>query len=120
MTSRAALILNIAEGFLPRLFDVQSDPERISQRRDAGHGQPSNEIGQCGLGMLTRASQWMLDGCFRPSSAPTSTCDARPSRREYTGAQTTVEKRESITVCRLITTNTRERFGSPRPGCRTR
>ena len=47
-----------------------------------------------------------------PSFSPTSTCVASPWRVEYTGAQMIVENRESISACRLTTTNTRKRFGS--------
>ena len=62
----------------------------------------------------------MLDSCLSRSSAPSSTCVASPSRRVETGAQTTVENRESMRACRLTTAKTRDRFGSAAPGRRTR
>ncbi len=59
------------------------------------------------FGRLTNSSQWMLLGCFKPSSTPTVTWVRKPSHREYTGAQTTEENLELTSTCRLTTTNTR-------------
>jgi hypothetical protein len=58
-------------------------------------------------------------GCLRPSSGPTGTCVASPLPSVKTGAQITDENFESMTACRLTTTNVRARFGSP-SGFRTR
>jgi len=71
------------------------------------------------LGRLTSASQSTLESCLSPSSGPISTWLASPLRCEYTGAQTTVEKAESMSPWRLTTTKTRDRLVSP-PGWRTR
>jgi hypothetical protein len=54
----------------------------------------------------------MLLSCFSPSSAPTGTWEANPSCTEETGAQITIEKRESMTTGLLTTTNTRDLLGS--------
>jgi len=72
------------------------------------------------LWRLSNSSQWMLLSCLSPSLGPMSTCVARPCRAVYTGAQITVENRESIDACRLTTTNTRNRFGSRPSGLATR
>ena len=57
--------------------------------------------------------------CFNPSSGPSATCVDNPSPLLKTGAQTTVENRESISACRLATTKVRYCLGSP-PGLYTR
>ena len=64
------------------------------------------------FGKLTSSSQCTLLSCRSPSSGPTSTWVVSPWRTEYTGAQTIVENRESMSACRLTTTKTRKRFGS--------
>src|SRR6202007_2838297 len=69
--------------------------------------------------MLTRLSHMIQLGCLRPSSGPIATCVDRSSPLLKTGAQITVEKRESIRACRLTTTNIRYNFGSC-PGLKTR
>lgn len=80
---------------------------------------PTNRV-SIGFGRLTSSSQWMLLGCFNPSSTPTMTCVWSSSYRVYTGAQTTEENRESIKICRLTTTNTRCFRKSVCPGRLTR
>ncbi len=52
----------------------------------------------------------MLESCRSPSARPTSTCVESPSRRVKTGAQITVENRDSMSAGRLTTTNTRDRL----------
>ena len=68
---------------------------------------------------LTRLSHMIQLAYFIPSSGPTSTCVDNPSPLLKTGAQTTVENRESISACRLATTKVRYCLGSP-PGLYTR
>ncbi len=72
------------------------------------------------FGRLTNSSQWMLLSCFNPSSIPAVTWVRKPSYREYTGAQMTLEYLESIRTWRLTTTNTRCLRGSADPGRATR
>ena len=73
-----------------------------------------------GISKRGNRSQCTLLSCRSPSFSPTSTCVASPWRVEYTGAQMTVENRESISACRLTMTNTRKRFGSRAGGLATR
>ncbi len=56
---------------------------------------------------------------FKPSSGPTETCVESASPLVKTGAQMTVENRESIRTWRLTTTKARYSLGSP-PGLWTR
>src|SRR6185312_3687426 len=67
--------------------------------------------------MLAKSSHMIQLGCFKPSSCPIETCVASPEPRLYTRAQTTVENVESINVCRLTTTKTRNCLGSPAGLC---
>src|SRR4029077_9350860 len=62
---------------------------------------------------LTTLSQAIQLGFFSPSSGPTATCVDSPSPLVNTGAQMTVENRESIRVFRLTTTKLRYCLGSP-------
>jgi|GEM_PF-6683017 len=56
---------------------------------------------------LTKLSHMIKLGCFSPSACSTGTWVERPSPVVKTGAQITVEKRDSMSTWRLTTTNTR-------------
>ena len=59
------------------------------------------------FGKLTRLSHMIHDESFMPSSTSIATCVDNPSPELNTGAQITVEKRESTSACLLTTTNVR-------------
>jgi hypothetical protein len=96
-----------------------------------GHAERTVELGQLfdrersdivvrsDLRRLTRLSHMIQLSCFIPSSGPIAICVDRPSPVVKTGAQITVEKRESIRAWRLTTTKVLKCFGSP-PGFDTR
>src|SRR5271163_2390128 len=91
---------------------------RWSARSLAGEREPTKWV-RSDLRRLTRLSHIIQLWCLRPSPGPTETWVESPSRLEKTGAQTTVEKRESISTCRLTITKVRYGLGSP-PGRCTR
>jgi hypothetical protein len=69
--------------------------------------------------MLTKLSHMIQLECLSPSSGPIATCVDRPSPFVKTGAQITVEKRESSSTWRLTIAKVRYCLGSP-PGLNTR
>src|ERR1700675_2932189 len=69
--------------------------------------------------MLTRLSHMIQLGCLRPSSGPIASWVDNPSPLLKIGAQTTVEKRESMRAWRLTIEKIRYCLGSP-PGLNTR